>query len=187
MDFRKIIATVSLAFFVAATLTGIPLAASAQERPEDSFAKRYPQLLEAVDSGKFPKSLFDSAARFEAQYPRLVKAFERERIDYKLFRTAFRGVQRKDSGITKLVQALQAGSIKIDEFRDELSMYQADLYPQSAGCSEGPCDDRATVYYLGCKRGGGDLLLCFLLAEQYMCICMNGLCGHRNDCGVIDI
>ncbi|HKY05350.1 MAG TPA: hypothetical protein VJQ56_10695 [Blastocatellia bacterium] len=187
MIFRKIIATVLLASSLTAMLTGTPIVSIAQSKSEDSFAARYPQLSEAVSRGKFPRALFESAAQFEREYPRLVSAFKREKIDYNLFRTAFRGVQKKEIGVTKLVQALQSGRIKLKEFRDELSVFQTNLHPQSAGCSEAPCDDRTTVYYLGCKRGGGDMLLCFLLAEQMMCICLNAMCGYGNDCGVIDI
>ncbi len=181
MDVRKIIITGLLALFAAAMLieTANPATANAQE---NQGTTKYPRLVEAVNSGKLSTALFESAVQFEERYPRLVKAFRREKIDYKLFRTVFRGVGKKDQGIMKLVQAFQDGTTGISEFRRQIIVFRDDLHASLETCNAPWCHDRADVFYTGCWMGGGDAFECFVITEQYMCVCMNATCGYNNIC-----
>lgn len=181
----KVITAGLLAFLVAAMPGGIGISTTTNAQ-ENQLASKYPKLVEARNNGKLSNALFENALQFEENYPRLVRALERRQIDYKLFRTAFRGVRNKDQGITKLARAFQDRKIRLSDFLLQMEVFEEGARLETA-CSEDWCDDRARVYYTGCRNGGAYAFECFVLTEQYMCICMNFTCSYGNDCGVIPL
>jgi hypothetical protein len=166
------------------------------------FRERRPALVRKLNDGWLAYARFRAAAEFEHQFPQVVRDFDAPQslLSAEMFRAAWRGFVTRDSKVLRQLNQYERDEIGLAELADKLVFangryLEQDRKARARAKQEGGltanaclnCEREAELYYLGGRAGGGSQFECFVLAEQYDCVCQN-LCrpyGQRIECGVL--
>jgi hypothetical protein len=129
--------------------------------------------------------VFEAKGRvFEQGYPKTVAAIRADALPWEVMHEIWRGVEKKDSWMLALLSQFEAGKLKTQDVTSSVNARISSNTLNAIQC-ETECSADANHVWAGCYLGTGDRFYCFLLTEQFVCVCENSRCRYGLDCGII--
>jgi hypothetical protein len=145
----------------------------------DAWLKDHPEVSKFLNEHRLAESMQRKGSTFEQNYPKLVRAIRKGKVQFPQFNRIWQGVQANDVVIVGWAIKHEQDKLATKQFLKKI-----DKLLEQQACSD--CLQMTDLVVIGCFAGGGDTWFCFLYGEQYMCVCRNALCDQPYvECGVI--